>query len=380
MNDVAAGRPSPSSAATWGRDLLAVLPAWVAARVLVAVGYLTAYVAINPTTPEPFRPIPFQQVLLAWDGAFYRLLADVGYVDAPADAHRFFPAYPLLGKVLSPLFLGRTDVALVVLANVAALAAMVLLRRLAREQHDPDVAGTSVWLFSASPVGFALVLAFSEPLMVAAVVATFLLLRHRTWLAAGATGFLAALSRPFGALLAVAALIEAIKRWPRADGRERAAMAAAVAGPLAGLGAFLLYAQLALPEGWRTPLDAQRPLRGDFVEPISRTLRALGELIDLGPTLDGLHAPFALILLALVVVGFRVLPLSQAVYCLLVVVVALSADNLNSLERYGLNAVPLILVAAVVVHRLRIAQAVVVVSAGLFVAMCSLAFLGRYVP
>jgi hypothetical protein len=60
--------------------------------------------------------------------------------------------------------------------------------------------------------------------------------------------------------------------------------------------------------------------------------------------------------------------------------VALSADNLNSLERYGLNAVPLILVAAVVVRRLRIAQAVVVVSAGLFVAMCTLAFLGRYVP
>ena len=77
----------------------------------------------------------------------------MGYVDAPADAHRFFPAYPLLGKVLSPLFLGRTDVALVVLANVAALAGMVLLRRLAREQHDPDVAGTSVWLFAASRWG-----------------------------------------------------------------------------------------------------------------------------------------------------------------------------------------------------------------------------------
>ena len=36
MNDVVAGR----SAATWGRDVLAVLPAWVAARVLVAVGYV----------------------------------------------------------------------------------------------------------------------------------------------------------------------------------------------------------------------------------------------------------------------------------------------------------------------------------------------------
>jgi hypothetical protein len=348
--------------------------------VLVAVGYLTAYVAINPTTPEPFRPIPFQQVLLAWDGAFYRLLADVGYVDAPADAHRFFPAYPLLGKLLSPLFLGRTDVALVVLANVAALAAMVLLRRLAREQHNHDVAGTSVWLFAVSPVGFALVLAFSEPLMLVAVVATFLLLRRRGWLAAGATGFLAALTRPFGAFLAVSALIEAIKRWRQAGGRERWCLAAAVAGPLAGLGAFLLYAGIALPGGWTRPFDAQRPLRGDFVEPISRTLRALGELVDLGPTLDGLHAPFVLLLVALVVIGFRVLPLSQAVYSLLVVLVAVSADNLNSLERYGLNAVPLIFVAAVVARRLRVAQAAVVVSAGLFVAMCSLAFLGRYVP
>ena len=155
---------------------------------------MTAYVAINPTTPEPFRPIPFQQVLLAWDGAFYRLLTDVGYVDAPADAHRFFPAYPLLGKVLSPLFLGRTDVALVVLANVAALVAMVLLRRLARDSTTRTSPVRRVALRRVAG-GVALVLAFSEPMMVAAVVATFLLLRHRSWLAAGATGFLAALSR-----------------------------------------------------------------------------------------------------------------------------------------------------------------------------------------
>ena len=157
-------------------------------------------------------------------------------------------------------------------------------------------------------------------------------------------------------------------------------MAAAVAGPLAGLGAFLLYAQLALPDGWSRPSTRSGRCGATSSSRSPAPSGPSGSWSTSDPTLDGLHAPFALLLLALVVVGFRVLPLSQAVYCLLVVVVALSADNLNSLERYGLNAVPLILVAAVVVRRLRIAQAVVVVSAGLFVAMCSLAFLGRYVP
>ena len=108
--------------------------------------------------------------------------------------------------------------------------------------------------------------------------------------------------------------------------------------------------------------------------------RAIGDLFGSQRFLDGLHAPFAIVLVVLVVLCIRWLPPSYAAYAAIVVLSALSATNLNSLERYGLNAFPVVIAMAMLARRWRIERPTLVVSSVLMVAMCSAAWLGRYVP
>jgi hypothetical protein len=189
----------------------------------------------------------------------------------------------------------------------------------------------------------------------------------------------AALTRPIGLFLVLPALIEVgrgLRDAPRSSWPGRAA---AVAGPPLGTAIYLLWAERVVGD-WQAPFRAQEGFRGDLVDPVTRLVRGVQDLTGSETVGDGLHLPFAVVIIVLTALTFRYWPASYGTYAAAVVLVSLSADNLNSLERYGLNAVPLIFVAALLVRRLRIAQAVVVVSAGLFVAMGTLAFLGRYVP
>ena len=63
-----------------------------------------------------------------------------------------------------------------------------------------------------------------------------------------------------------------------------------------------------------------------------------------------------------------------------ILVVSLSADNLNSLERYGLNAFPLVLALATITDTSERDGIVTTVAGGGLVALCGLALLGQYVP
>jgi hypothetical protein len=93
-----------------------------------------------------------------------------------------------------------------------------------------------------------------------------------------------------------------------------------------------------------------------------------------------LHAPWAIVLIVLVVVLFRSWPLSYAAYASVTLLVALTAPNLTSLERYGLGCFPFALAITTLTGRRRIHWAVLAASSALLVAYGLLAFLGVYVP
>ena len=94
------------------RAVLVSTVGWVWARICIAAGFGIAHIAHTPGDGNRIH-----EGLIAWDGAFYVNLSQTGYSGAPADAVRFFPLFPTLGKALSPVFLGREDIALIVLAN-----------------------------------------------------------------------------------------------------------------------------------------------------------------------------------------------------------------------------------------------------------------------
>jgi hypothetical protein len=359
-------------------DVLAALPGWIVARLLVLGAWVASVVAVDRL--EPVRTIQQRQGLFAWDGSFYRAIAEHGYRTQPREALRFFPLFPLTGRVLSyPLF-GHTGVALLLVANVAALVFGALVHRLVRlEIGDPATARRAAWLAAIFPSGFVLVWAYAEALMLAAAVATFVCIRRGNWWWAAAFGGVAALTRPLGVLLVLPVAIEALRRWARSDGRARAASIVAVTGPIVGIGVYLAWAGWRFDD-WQAPLRLQHGLRGDTVEPVTRVLRGIGDLVGSERLGDGLHIPFAIAFVALAVVVGRRLPASYTAYTAAVLVVALSAENLNSVERYGLNAFPIVIAAALVTRDERVERGAFTLCGAGLVALTTLAWCGAYVP
>jgi hypothetical protein len=346
------------------------------ARALVLAGFLISRAVADDVMGA--TPAELEGGLLSWDGAFYRAIAEGGYASVGDAPVRFFPLYPLLGRYLG--FGGWEGPALVVLSNVAALALGVLVRRLVlREKDDPELAARAVWLTMLVPPAFVLVFGYAEALFLVGAVSMFLALRTERWWWAAFAGAAAALTRPTGLLLVLPAVVEVARHAPRASWRPWVGRAAAVLGPVAGTGLYAWWAHRATGDALE-PFRLQEHFRGEVVDPVTRLLRGVGDLAGSETFGDGLHLPFALALVALAALTFRYWPASYGLYAAAVVVTAVSSENLNSIERYGLNAFPLILTLAVLVAAPRLERATLALAAGGFVAFTSLALLGAYVP
>jgi hypothetical protein len=86
------------------------------------------------------------------------------------------------------------------------------------------------------------------------------------------------------------------------------------------------------------------------------------------------------VFLALLVVVWRRLPGSYTAFTAVTLLVALSAENLDSFERYALGAFPLLLALAMVTRRDIVERTVLTLAAGALVGYSVLAFFGVSVP
>ena len=112
--------------------------------------------------------------------------------------------------------------------------------------------------------------------------------------------------------------------WRRRSDPRRGAILAAVTAPIVGLGVVLFNSAI-VDGSATTPLRIQEPLRGDFVEPVTRVLRAVKDAVGHQALADGLHAPFAIGFIVLLVLGARRLPVSWTMYAGCGVIVAVAA-------------------------------------------------------
>ncbi len=365
----------------FARDLWVALPAWALARVLVGAGFVVAVIVSDELRPGAI-PFQIEQGIFAWDGAFYRDLGDYGYGGLAREAYRFFPLFPALGRLVAlPLF-GQVGLALVLVTQVGALFAGGLIRRLVLlETGDAAAADRAPWLLALLPPAVVLVLTYAEPLFLVLAMADFLALRQRRWAWAAGAGVLAGLTRPTGLVLMVPAAIEAMRNVRTVGLPELLARLAAVGAPLVGTAGYLVWVQRQTGD-WLLPVRLQNVegLRGGWENPAFRFVDSARGLLGGERLGDGLHAPWVVFFVVLVVIAFRRLPASYGAYSLAMIVLALAGRGLGSFERYGLAAFPLVMALALVVRRPEWERIVLTACGAGLVAFTTLIFVGAFVP
>ena len=320
--------------------------------------------------------------LLGWDAAWYQRIEAHGYSHLPRSGLRFFPLFPVVARAFGAIPGLDSGGALLVVANLGALSALALLYHLVLyELGDEAQARRAVWLLALAPPAFVLVMGYSESLLVSLSIAAFLGLRQRHYGLAIGASFLAGLCRPVGVLLAVPALVELVRNWRSVPDRERLLGAGSVLAAPVGAAAYLTWVRVVFGS-FSYPISEQltRNHRGGFADPIATLVSDARNLVHGTHLGTAEHAPWALLLLGLAVVAFLKLPAAYGWYAAATLAVALSAPNLDSLERYGLGCFPFVVAAAVMTRSQGSRWMVIALSGSLLTVYALLAFLGAYVP
>lgn len=361
-------------------DLRAAILPWSVSRALV-LGSLWASRYMVDQLDAP-RRLPLGQGLFGWDATFYRTIAEHGYAAIGETSLRFFPLVPLATRLLGVVLLGNDALALLVIVNGSALVFAALAHRIViRETGNGEAARRAAWFALVVPPAATLMMGYAEATFLALVAGSLLAYRTDHWGWGAGTGLLAALCRPLGVLLMLPAAVEGWRGWPAATARSRVLRIMTVAAPAVGTGCYLAWSSAARWGFWR-PFAVQSDVayRGDFVDPVTRTARAV-RLLSEGDRFDsGRQLLWLVLFIALLVVMARRLPAGYVVFGVAALVTALSTENIQSLERYGTSGLVLALGLPLVTTRREVERAVVALAAGGLVAYSVLGFAGVLVP
>lgn len=391
--------PAPSAARRtdrplWLASLLAALPAWVIAHVLILAmqGY-----AERRNPPFPAQMPGRNQIhhvfdaLFTWDTAWYSGIAEHGYAGVPSDGIRFWPLLPLTIRSLDLVGIGALTGALVV-CWVASLAFGMFMYRVALAVGgDEPMARRAIWLSQLAPGAFVLVMGYTEALagmLAAAFLASILLTRPGalptaratwTWYAVGfVAGIGSGLVRPTGWLLCLAGLVEVV--WNRRDSWSgTAARLAVAASPVLGLLIFLGWVNAEYHD-WMLPYSTQQAanLRGTTAaNPFDSALQSLNQ--------SGNGAGAFTVVLVIASVGLlwgsvRRLPVSFTVWAFVSLAAVITAPHFSSFARYSAGIIPLLLVAAMLTTRRSAWWWTIGCSAALCAYFAFQSFIGIYIP
>lgn len=321
-----------------------VLVPFLLTRALVAVVALAATALVPPSAicrnACDASSVAILNVAARWDGDPYLTIARDGYSADAASLVAYFPLYPFLMRLAGGLF-GSDDAYLaagVVISNLALFAALVYLARSVMLDHDAPTATRAAVYLLVFPTTVFLSAVYAESLFLLLAIAATYHARRREWLLAGALAALAALTRPFGAVVALPLAMEALRRPVALRG-----LAATLLAPATFL-AWLAVLWLITGDP-RALLTAQAQWGG---RP-GLSLQVFADLFD--PAVYSFPyfvVAFTVFIGALVVISWRVLRPSFAAYATAVFLVAISTGSLTSAPRYYLAVFPAFIALAVI--------------------------------
>ena len=242
----------------------------------VAWGLTGGHPSVAPDGSVPTLTNGWHNALTGWnkqDSLWFLQIAQHGYSAHNASA-AFYPAYPMLIRVVGYLCLGHVYLAAYLVSNGALLAALVIFYRLTEREYDQATARRTVLYLCVFPTAFFLFDTYSEALFLLAAVGALALARTGRWGWAGLVGIAATLTRSAGVAVVLALVAEAIHQAieehrgaqpasatklgpvPHMLGRLGASLL-----PLAGVGGYLLFWQLRFHD-WYTPVRLENSVWG----------------------------------------------------------------------------------------------------------------------
>ena len=233
------GRSSPGELATWITARRELFAWWAGSRALVLGVALLGHFTRYPHGYFGRHAYAWRHafgILGAWDGTWYRRIAQHGYLLVPGRQSdpAFFPLWPVILRLAHGLGISYLAAA-IVLANACFLGAILVVDALGRRWLPAADARRAAVLLAVFPLGAVFSMAYPESLVLLLLAGATLAALDDRWLLAAACAGGAALARPEGVLVA---LPLAAVAWRR---RRRGAALGAVLAPVAALVSFPLY-------------------------------------------------------------------------------------------------------------------------------------------
>ncbi|MCO5220505.1 MAG: glycosyltransferase family 39 protein [Thermomicrobiales bacterium] len=380
---------------------------WLAHFLIVQITATLAsiYGTDNSPTSQPYSsqmPVPpapggiWEHLVVpmrTWDGLWYRLISVEGYPREHVWNDAFWPLFPMSMRGLSRITRLPEDVSGYLIANISFFVALVLLYQLVRIEFDTPIARRTLWALALFPTSLFFTAVYTESTFLMLSVAAILCARLRKWWLAGVLGALAALTRSHGIFLVIPFAVLWVKQYGfyvRAMIPKGITVGMPLLGPII-FGAYLERTQ----DNWRNFIEVQGAWNRTFSWPWrtfdcaingcvmtvhqygeDRTFQAqavdwgwIRQLID-NPSWslvtsrawraraangDVLELVSTILFIALIVVGFKVLPLYQSLYLVPGILIPLfqpsSVHPLMSIPRFGLVLFPLFIVMAILLRK-----------------------------
>src|SRR6202790_4918683 len=181
------------------------LAIYLCSRLLVffGVAFGKAYIALGNDTW--LGGTQWYHRLLRWDSEWYKIIATEGYkYDGDPDLTQtvvFYPLYPTLSRLVSEISGIEVFDSMLLVANLATVAAVLLLFKLVREGFDDRTALSTVAMISFFPSSIFLSAGYTEPLALLLMVSFFLAITRQRFLAAAVLAGLAVATRSSGIVL-----------------------------------------------------------------------------------------------------------------------------------------------------------------------------------
>ncbi|HVA32558.1 MAG TPA: mannosyltransferase family protein [Candidatus Baltobacteraceae bacterium] len=337
-------------AARFNQTVREVLVDFVATRAAIIVIAELAAVIIGQRAGTHVQES--SHVLLAvwgrWDAVHYLDIAMQGYQGTDM---AFFPLYPFLIRIVGA-FSGSHLIAGLLISNAAFFFGLLFLYKLLEHEYERSVARRAIFYVSVFPSAVFFSAVYTESLFFMLTVASFYYMRSHRWWIAGIIGFFAALTRVEGILLIVPFAIEwARYSWPALRKHPKTALLDLLPSGLIALGLFVYMAYL-----WVLRAD---PLYFSHVQ-INWHRHLAMPWVSLANSLEKIaHAPtgqivaneslevaFTLLMIGVLIGGWRSLRPSYIAYMALSILVPMSTSSLMSMPRFALVLFPMFAILA----------------------------------